>query len=95
MVPQFGAEAAGGGEDEPGGGVGGLVLPGWQDAGVGVGGEHDAGVAELVLDGFEVGAGAVGEAGGAVSQVVQPHGWQVVSLDEQVKSLGEVVRLQR
>ena len=33
--------------------------------------EHCAGVPELVLDRFEVGAGGVGEAGGAVAQVVE------------------------
>src|SRR2546429_6873190 len=46
---------------QAGGGFGGLVLGGGQDVGVQVGGDGDAGVAELVLHGFEVGAGGVGE----------------------------------
>jgi hypothetical protein len=40
------------------------------DAGVGVGGQHDAGVPELLLDGLQVGTGGVREAGRAVPQVV-------------------------
>jgi hypothetical protein len=59
--------AGGRGQDQPGGGFRGLRMELVQDAGVGVGGEHDAGVPELLLHGFEVGAGAVGEAGRAVS----------------------------
>jgi hypothetical protein len=42
-----------------------------QDAGVGVGGQDVAGVAELFLHGFQV--GGVGEAGRPVAQVVQAH----------------------
>jgi hypothetical protein len=58
------------GQHEAAGGFGGGELQVAQDAGVGVGGEHDAAVPELVLDGLEVSAGAVGEAGGTVTQVV-------------------------
>jgi len=36
----------------------------------------DAGVAELVLQDLQVGAGGVRQAGGAVAQVVQSDGWQ-------------------
>ena len=72
-MSQVGAEFPGGAEDQLGGVPGGRVLDRVQHAGVGVGGQDDAGVAELVLDGLEVGAGGVGEAGGAVTQVVQPH----------------------
>ena len=50
-----------------------LVLAGVQDAGVRVGGQHDAGVTELVLDCLEVGVGGVSEGGGAVPEVVQPN----------------------
>jgi hypothetical protein len=49
---------AGGCEDQLRGGLGGLVGELGQHAGVGVGGEHDAGVAEHRLHGFEVIAGA-------------------------------------
>ena len=50
--------AAPGGADQAGGraGAGQAELGG--DAEVGVGGQHDAGVAELVSDHFQVGAGA-------------------------------------
>jgi len=65
------AGLAGCGEQEPGGGVGRVVLGGREDDGVGIGGEHDAGVQELVLDGLEVGASGLGEAGGAVAQIVE------------------------
>jgi hypothetical protein len=37
----------------------------------GVGGEHDAGVPEHVLDDFQVGAACQGEAGGAMAEVAQ------------------------
>jgi hypothetical protein len=53
------ADGGCGGQDEPGGGLGGLDVQVVQDAGVGVGGEHDAGVPELLLDGLQVGAGGV------------------------------------
>jgi len=43
-----------------------------QDRGVGVGGQHDAGMAEHVLHDFQVGSGRQRERGGAVPQVVQP-----------------------
>jgi hypothetical protein len=63
--------AQAGGDDEPGGVLGGVAGEVGQDRDVGVGGEDDAGVAELVLDGPQVGACCQGEAGGAVPQVVQ------------------------
>jgi hypothetical protein len=50
-------------EDEVGDGLGGVGY----DAGVGVRGQHDAGVTEQSLDGLEVGADGQGEAGGATS----------------------------
>lgn len=59
------------GHDEGCGGCGRVVLGGWQDTCVGVGGQRDARVAELVLDGFEISTGGVGEAGRAVAEVVQ------------------------
>jgi len=62
----------------------------WGRLGVGVGGEHDAGVPEHVLDDVQVGSGGQGEAGGAVPQVVQPDGWQATSVVE----LTEVARQQ-
>jgi hypothetical protein len=60
-------DGTGCGEDEFGGGRRGPPLRFGQDAGVGVGGQDDAGVAELVLDGLEVGASLVGEGCGAVA----------------------------
>ncbi len=53
------AGAAGGGEDEPGGVLGAAALGEGEDAGVGVGGDQDAGVAEQVLQGLEVCTGFV------------------------------------
>jgi hypothetical protein len=44
-----------------------------QDAGVGVGGQHDRRVSELFLDGPEVGPGGVRQSRGAVAQVMQPY----------------------
>lgn len=53
-----GGDAGCGGQDEAGGGFGdGEVQVEW-DAGVGVGGEHDGGVAELLLNGLEASASA-------------------------------------
>jgi hypothetical protein len=43
--------------DEPGGGFGGGAFEPDQDGGVGVGGDVQVGVAEGLLDGFQVGAG--------------------------------------
>lgn len=57
------APAAGSGDgvsglDDQGGGVFGCLAGDlWQDGDVGVGGQDDAAVAELILDGFEFGAG--------------------------------------
>jgi len=61
-----------------------LVSPG--------GGEHDAGVPELVLDGLEVGAGGVGEAGGALAEVVEADRRQVGGVGEFPEPLGDGVR---
>lgn len=69
-------------QDQPGGRFGAAVLDGRPDAGVGVGGDHDGGVAELVLDGLEIGPGGVGEGSGAVAEVVQPDRRKSGSLDE-------------
>ena len=91
----LGVGAAGGGQDEPGSGLGGLVLGGRQDAGVDVGGEHDAGVPELVLRRFEIGAGGVCQAGDAVAQVVQPDRGQAALVGQEAKTLCEVVRVER
>jgi hypothetical protein len=60
----------GGREDQLGGGVGAASLCAREDAGVGVGGDHDAGVPEQVLQGLQVGAGLVREGRGTVAQVV-------------------------
>ncbi|WIV59117.1 hypothetical protein QP939_11035 [Amycolatopsis nalaikhensis] len=59
--------------EEAGGGFGGVVGEVWQDSGVGVGGQRDAGVAEQGLDGAQVVACGEGEAGGSVAEVVQPY----------------------
>jgi len=71
----LGRVARRGGQHETGGGLGGLEVQVEQDGRVGVGGERDAGVPEEFLHGLEVGAGGVGEGGGAVAQVVQRHRW--------------------
>src|SRR5262249_43917989 len=65
-------DVSGGGEDEPGGGFGGFVRDEREHAGVGVGGQHDAGGAEVGLDGLEVDAGGVGGARRAGAQGVGP-----------------------
>lgn len=80
-----------GGQDEAGGCSGDGEVQVEQDAGVGVGGEHDAGVAELFLDGFEVGAGGVGEVGCAVTEVVQTYGRETGADHEPVEAAGQVV----
>ena len=56
--------------------------------GIGVGGEHDAGVPEHVLDDFQVGSGGQGEAGGTVAEVVQADRRQAAGVVE----LAEVAR---
>lgn len=73
---------AGGGEDQTGGGFGGVVDEVGQHAGVGVGGEHDAGMVEHCLHGLEVVAGGRGQAGvadRAVEQLAEPVGFDRVS----------------
>jgi hypothetical protein len=72
LTADLGAGAAGGGENQPGGGLRGHVLGSRQDGRVRVGGQYDAGVAKLILDCLQIGAGRVGEAGGTMPQVVQP-----------------------
>ena len=51
------AVVAGGIEHEPGGGFGRFVLYRGQHAGVGVGGEHDAGMPELIGNGLQISTG--------------------------------------
>jgi hypothetical protein len=53
-------------------GVGAAALDQGKHAGVGVGGDDDAGVAEQVLQGLEVRACLVRERGGAVAEIVEP-----------------------
>ena len=67
------------GDDEGGGVLGRMAGHLGQHRGIGVGGQDDAGVAEHVLDDFQVGAGSEREAGGAVSQVMQPDRRQAAS----------------
>jgi hypothetical protein len=81
-----------GGEHEPGGGGGRVVLGGRKDAGVGVGGEHDTGVPELVLDGLEVDTGGVGEAGGAMAEIVESDRRQPGAVGKFPEPLGDGVR---
>jgi len=64
--------AAGRGEDEFRSRVGAAPLRLGQHAGVRVGGDHDAGVAQQILRGLQVRAGLVGERGGAVPEVAAP-----------------------
>ncbi len=59
-VAHAAAGAAGGREDKAGGSFGGLAVRGGEHAGVRVRGQHDARMAELGLDQFQVGAGGVG-----------------------------------
>ena len=86
---------AGGCEDQARGGLGGVVGEVGQHAGVGVGGEHDAGVAQHRLYGFEVVGGGEGQAGRAVAQVVQPDRRQVGLADETVEQFAEPVGFDR
>ena len=62
-----------------------------QDAGVGVGGGDDAGVAEHLLDDHQVGAGCQGDGGGAVAQVVEPDRRQIQLADGHAEPVGEVL----
>jgi hypothetical protein len=71
------------------------VLGSRQDGGVRVGGEHDAGVTELILDRLEVGAGGVGKAGRAVPEIMQPDRRQPAPFDQVLEPVGEVVRVVR
>ncbi|MBB5828579.1 hypothetical protein HDA31_004768 [Micromonospora carbonacea subsp. aurantiaca] len=48
---------------------------------------------ELLLNGLEVGAGAVGEGGRAVAQVVQADGWESGVGHEAAEAAGQVVRV--
>lgn len=87
--------AACGVEHQLGGSVGATTLDLRQDAGVGVGGDHDAGVPEEILQGLQVGSGFVGEGRGAVAQVVQPHRGQPGPAYEDPKADSGVVRIDR
>jgi hypothetical protein len=60
----------------------------------GRGGQDDAGVPEQFLDGLQVGAGGVGQGGGAVPEVVQPYRRQTGQDDEATEASGQVVRVQ-
>jgi hypothetical protein len=62
---------------------------------VGVGGEHDAGVPELVLDDLQIGPRLQREAAGAVPQIVQPDRRQPAGRDERVEGAGERVGADR
>lgn len=86
---------AGGGEDQPRGGLGGVVGELGEHAGVGVGGEHDAGVTKHHLHGLEVVAGGEGQAGRAVAQAMQPDRGQVGVADEAVEQFAEPVGFER
>jgi hypothetical protein len=63
-----------------------------KDRGVSIGGEHDAGVPEHILDDFQVGSGGQGEAGGAVTEVVQAYGRQAAGVVEPTEVAREPVR---
>lgn len=66
-----------------------------EHAGVGVGGEHDAGVAEHRLHNFEVIVGGQGQAGRAVAQVMQPDRRQGGVADQAVERRTEPIGLDR
>ena len=70
------AVVAGGIQYQLGGGFGSFVLCCGQHAGVGVCGQHDAGMSELILDGLQVSTGQMRQRGGAVAEVVQADGGQ-------------------
>jgi hypothetical protein len=56
--------------------------------------QHDAGVAELGLDGLEVRAGLMCKGRGTVAEVVQPDRRDFVEGAELVEAVGEVVGVQ-
>jgi hypothetical protein len=62
------------------------------DAEVGVGRQHDAGMAELVGDRLEFLARQQHQRGGTVTEIVQPYGRQAGLLDEVVELVGQVGR---
>src|SRR6266508_3096273 len=71
------AGAAGGGEDEFGGGVDRKSTRLGQHARVRVGGDDDAGVAEQILQGLQVGARLVGQRRGPMAELMEPDRWDV------------------
>jgi hypothetical protein len=82
--------SSGSGENEPGGRLGASALGKGQHAGIRVGSDHDARVAEQVLQRLEVGTSFVGEGRRAVAQVVQPNWGHIGLPDEFGETLGEV-----
>jgi hypothetical protein len=62
-------EFAGGVEHQLGGGFGSFVLGCGQHAGVGVGGQHDTGMPELIGNGLQISTGQVCQRGGAVAVI--------------------------
>ena len=65
------------------------------DAEVGVGGQHDAGVAELISDRLQVRADQQHERGRAMAKVMQPHRWQPRVCYQLVEGSGQVLGAQR
>jgi hypothetical protein len=52
-------------------------------------------VAELFLDGLEVGAASESQRRGAMAEVVQPYGWESGLADEVGESADQEVRVER
>jgi hypothetical protein len=67
---------------QAGGGRGGFDVLLVQHAGVGIGGQHDTGVPELLLHRLQISPRAVRQTGRAVPQVMQPHRRQAGVLHE-------------
>lgn len=66
-----------------------------QHRGIGVGGQDDTAVTELLLNGFEIGPRSMREARRAMPQIMQPNRWQVMSVAENPESAGEVIGVVR
>jgi hypothetical protein len=86
-----GGSADGVGEDQAGGGLGRVSMQFGQDAGVCIGGQHDAGMSELGLDRLEVRTGGQGETGCAVPQIMQTYWWQAGVGDQVAEPAGQPV----
>jgi hypothetical protein len=84
-----------GSQNQPRSRLSNLEVHDHQDAGVRVGGQHDAGVTQLLLHRLQIGPGRTGESSRTMTQVMQPHRRQPGPVHKVGKAAGQIVRVER